>query len=144
MGMNGRKNCRVIGRIRDRPIKVVTNILTMGPGDSIMHREKVPRKARISHCPSCHVHLCCCSARNVSAGENEVCSAVIEDAGDWRLRSFDLILRRILWGTSSCIDRHGICTCPLVSFQDPKEGCIAPDGAQFGEKWLCSAGVNYG
>ena len=78
------------------PNNVVTDNLTMGPGDSIMHNEKMPRNARINHCPSCHVHLCCWRARNVSAGENEVCSAVIEEAGDWRFRSFDLILRRSL------------------------------------------------
>ena len=96
MGMNGKKNCRVIGRIRERPIKVVTAILTIGPGDSIMQRENVPRNARISHCPSCHVHLCCCRARNVSAGEKDVCSAVMEEAGDCRFRSLDLILRRSL------------------------------------------------
>lgn len=57
MGMKGRKNCRVIGRSRDRPMNVATNILIMGPGDSIIHREKMPRKERIIHCPSCHVHL---------------------------------------------------------------------------------------
>jgi hypothetical protein len=96
MGMKGRKNCRVIGRIRDRPINVATNTLTRGPGDCIIHREKMARNARMSHCPSCHVHLCCWSARNVSAGEKEVWSAVTEDAGDWRFRNLDLSFLRSL------------------------------------------------
>jgi hypothetical protein len=47
----------------------------------------------------------------VYVGEKDVCSAAIEDAGDWRFRSFDLSLRRNLWGTRSCIDRHGTWKC---------------------------------
>jgi hypothetical protein len=57
MGMKGRKNCLVIGRMRDVPIKVATAILARGPGDSIIQRENVPKNANITHCPSCHVHL---------------------------------------------------------------------------------------
>ena len=72
MGMKGRKNCLVTGSINDVPIRVATSTLAIGPGDSIMLREKMPKNARTSHCPSCHVHLCCCSDRNVSAGEKDV------------------------------------------------------------------------
>jgi hypothetical protein len=82
MGIKGRKNCRVMGRMRDVPIKVATAIFTMGPGDSMMVKEKVPKNARMTHCPSCHVHWCCCNDRSVSAGENDFWSAVIEEAGD--------------------------------------------------------------
>jgi hypothetical protein len=57
MGMKGRKNCLVIGRMRDVPIKVATAILARGPGDSMIQRENVPKNANITHCPSCHVHL---------------------------------------------------------------------------------------
>jgi hypothetical protein len=62
----------------------------------------------------------------VCAGENDVCRAVIEDAGDWRFRSFDLSFRLNRCGTRSCIDRHGICRCILenvpssLSFHDGK------------------------
>lgn len=126
MGMKGRKNCRVIGRMSDVPMRVATAILASGPGDSIMHSEKVPRKARITHCPSCHVHLWCCNDLSVSAGEKDVCSAVTEEAGDWRFRNFERIFRRSLWGTSNCIERHGIWTWLCLSFQDEEKGCMAP------------------
>ena len=96
MGMKGRKNCLVIGSSNEVPINVATSILARGPGDSIMLNEKIPKNARMSHCPSCHVHLCCCKDLRVSAGEKDVCKAVIEDAGDSRLRSFERSFRRIL------------------------------------------------
>jgi hypothetical protein len=94
--MNGRKNCLVMGRMRDVPSNVTTAIFTIGPGDSMMHNEKVSKNDSITHCPSCHVHLCCCNDLRVSAGEKEVCKAVTEDAGDDRFRSFERILRRSL------------------------------------------------
>lgn len=56
----------------------------------------------------------------------------MEEAGDWRLRSLERSLRRILWGTSSCIDRHGSWNCALDSrflgwsFQASRGLCIAP------------------
>ena len=125
MGMKGRKNCLVTGRMREMPINVATAILTRGPGDSIMHNEKIPRNANITHCPSCHVHLCCCNDLSVSEGEMDVWSAVIEDAGDWRFRSLERIFRRSRCGTNSCIDRHGICTRACLSFADEENGCIA-------------------
>lgn len=73
-----------------------------------MLKEKMPKNARMTHCPSCHVHSCCCRDRSVSAGDRDVCSALTEDAGDCLFRSFDLIFLRNLWGTSNCIDLHGI------------------------------------
>lgn len=124
MGMKGRKNCLVIGRMREVPISVATATFAIGPGDSIMLNEKMPRNASMTHCPSCHVHSCCCNDRRVSAGEKDFWRAVIEEAGDWRFRNLERIFRRSLWGTSNCIDRHGICTCDCLSFQDEENGCM--------------------
>jgi hypothetical protein len=87
-------------------------------------RENIPRNASSRYCPSYSDQRCDCNARMVWAGEKDVCKLVIEDVGDCRFRSFDLSLRRILCGTRSCIDRHGICICTegnlpcCLSFQD--------------------------
>lgn len=107
---------------------VATAVFTRGPGDSIMLSEKIPTTARNSHWPSYSVHLWFCRDRRVSAGEKEVFKAVIEEAGEVRFRSFDLSLRRSLWGTSSCKDFHGIWICSFFSpsFQDGRVACIAP------------------
>ncbi len=94
--MNGRKNCRVIGNMKEERMSVATAVFTKGPGDSIMLSEKMPITAMSSHCPSYTDHLCVCKDRRVSAGENEVLRADIEEAGDVRLRSFDLNFRRSL------------------------------------------------
>jgi hypothetical protein len=86
-------------------------------------REKIPRNASSKYCPSYSDQRCDCNARMVWVGEKDVCK-LVEDAGDCRFRSFDLSLRRILCGTRSCIDRHGICMCTVenlpccLSFQD--------------------------
>jgi len=37
----------------------------------------------------------------------------MEEAGDCLLRNFERSLRRSLWGTNSCIERHGTCRCDL-------------------------------
>lgn len=94
--MKGRKNCRVMGKISDVNNKLATNVFVNGPGDSITLREKIPTIARNNHCPSYNVHLCSCNDLIVSAGENEVCNAAIEEAGDCRLRNFDRSLRLTL------------------------------------------------
>lgn len=96
MGMNGMKNCLVIGRTSEARSNVATAVLTRGPGDSIMDKEKMPKKARSNQCPSYIVHLCACKDLRVSNGENDVCNAVIEDAGDCRFRSFERSFRRSL------------------------------------------------
>lgn len=96
MGMNGRKNCRVIGSKSDVRSRVATAVFTKGPGLSMMLRQKIPRMAIIIHCPSFTDHLCACNALIVSAGENEVCKVANEDAGDCLLRSFDRSVRRSL------------------------------------------------
>jgi hypothetical protein len=43
----------------------------------------------------------------VSVGEKDVCRVVMEEAGDWRLRSFERSFRRNLCGTKNLIVRHG-------------------------------------
>jgi hypothetical protein len=51
----------------------------------------------------------------------------MEEAGDCLLRNFERSLRRSLWGTSSCIERHGTCRCDLEdapSFQEGVEATI--------------------
>jgi hypothetical protein len=116
----------VIGRTREVKRSVATTVLTSAPGVCITQREKIPRNASSRYCPSYIDQRCDCNARIVWVGEKEVCKVVIEDAGDCRFRSLDLSRRRNLWGTRSCIDRHGICMWIVenlpccLSFQDGK------------------------
>lgn len=108
MGMNGRKNCRVIGNNNDVRSNVAIAVLTNGPGVSMMLKQKMPSMASRSHCPSRTDHLCSCNARMVSIGETEVCRAETEDAGDCLLFNFDRILLRNLCGTNNDKGFHGI------------------------------------
>lgn len=52
MNENGRKNCRVIGKMRARSTRVETAVLKRGPGEAMMQREKMPRMARTRYWPS--------------------------------------------------------------------------------------------
>jgi hypothetical protein len=129
IGRAGKKNCRVIGRTKELRSNIATTVLSRGPGFWITQSEKIPRKARNRYCPSHIVHLCDCSARSVSRGFMEVWRAVIEEAGDCRLRIFDRSFRRILWGTRSFNDRHGSCTFAFAkapSCHEGDEACMAP------------------
>ena len=112
-----------MGSSKEVSKSVAKAVFPIGPGESIMLRQKTPRIAIKTHCPSLTDHRCDCSALIVSAGENEVCRAASELAGDWRLRSLLRNLRRSRWGTRSCNDFHGILT---VVFCDDMLGCIAP------------------
>lgn len=99
-----------MGSRSDVRSNVVTAVLTIGPGDSMMLRQKTPKITMSSHCPSLTDHRCACNALKVSAGENEVCREARELAGDWRFLNLLRSLRRNLCGTNICSDFHGICT----------------------------------
>ena len=45
-GRNGRKNCLVIGKIKEVMSKVASKLLVIGPGVSITHRAKTLMIAR--------------------------------------------------------------------------------------------------
>lgn len=120
IGRKGRKNWRVMGRTRERSKNDATAVLTSAPGDSMMQSENMPRIARRRYWPSYSVHRWHCRERNVSAGEKEVWRAVIEEAGDWRLRSLERSFRRIRCGTKSLIVRHGK---EMLDFEKTLGGC---------------------
>jgi hypothetical protein len=46
-----------MGKTNEARSSVATVVLTNGPGDSIMLKEKMPMNARNSHCPSYIDHL---------------------------------------------------------------------------------------
>lgn len=52
IGKNGRKNWRVIGSNSDSINSVATAVLTMGPGDWMTQRAKMPTMARKIYCAS--------------------------------------------------------------------------------------------
>lgn len=142
MGMKGKKNCRVIGKTSDVRSSVAMAVLTNGAGVSIMLKQKMPRMARRSHCPSRTDHLCSCNARTVSTGETEVCRAEIEDAGDCLPFSFDRIFRRNLCGTNNAINFHGTLNVVLLYASDQEDlgGMLtAPADAQLIREpsWAC-------
>ena len=103
-------------------------VLTSGPGDSMIHNEKMPRTARYKYWLSYTVHRCDCREHRVSMGKNEVWSAVREEAGDSRFRSLERSLRRNLWGRRTCIDRHGTCMLP---FDHAPRGRSFHEGSRF-------------
>lgn len=96
IGMAGRKNWQVMGNssIAKRPM--VMKAFANGPGLWMMHSDKMPKTPMNRYCASHMVHLCAFNVFSVSDGDHDVLSVVMEEVGDMRLRSFDLILRRSL------------------------------------------------
>lgn len=52
MGRKGRKNCRVMGKIRELRRAVAIKVLKRGPGSWMTERQKMPTMARNRYCPS--------------------------------------------------------------------------------------------
>lgn len=82
IGKNGKKNCRVIGKIKDNINKVDIKVLTSGPGCSITAKENIPRIARSKYWPSQNDHRCAWRDRSVCDGFQEVCSVARFEPGD--------------------------------------------------------------
>lgn len=74
----------------------------------------------------------------MSAGERDVCRAVMDEVGDCRLRSRDLVersLRRILCGTSVLIDGHPSGTLVAERRRAPTLLRIEEKEVRFMVKW---------
>lgn len=52
MGRRGRKNCRVIGIVREVSRRLATKVLNSGPGCWIRQSAKMPKRARTRYCAS--------------------------------------------------------------------------------------------
>ncbi len=76
-------------------MSVENTVLTIGPGEGIMHREKMPRIMSMRYCPSYTDQRCCRNDLKVSWTEKDVLSVVMEEEGDCRLRIFERNFRRI-------------------------------------------------
>lgn len=85
MGRKGRKNCLVMGKIKDNINKVDIKVLTSGPGCSIIDKQNMPKIARMRYWPSQKDHLWALSERSVSDGSHDVWRVARLEPGDWPL-----------------------------------------------------------
>lgn len=100
VGSNGRRNCRVMGRIKPAISTPAPNVLAKGP-DGLTETANMATMAKYRYCASYIDQGCVRSDRSVSDGEHDVSSEAMDEVTDWRLRMRDLValhFRRMRWG----------------------------------------------